>query len=62
MAQQHQRPMNNMFKVWQNLPPFSSRPNCGVVEAPATKVVNQQLSILLIVVFFIAAAVSIIKL
>jgi hypothetical protein len=48
-----------MLEVWQNLASFGSRPIGGIVEALLTKVVNPQLSVLLIVVFFIATAVSI---
>jgi hypothetical protein len=44
--------------MWQNLAPFGGRPIGGVVEALLTKVFNLQLSVLLIVVFFVAAAVS----
>jgi hypothetical protein len=47
-----------MFEVWQNLAPFGGRPISGAVEALLTKVVYQQLSLLLIVFSFIAAAVS----
>jgi hypothetical protein len=45
-----------MFKVWQNLAPFGGRPIGSAVEALLTKVVYQQLSVLLIVAFFIATA------
>jgi hypothetical protein len=40
-----------MFEVWQNSAPFGSRPIGGTVEALSTKVVNQQSSVLPIVVF-----------
>jgi hypothetical protein len=53
----HQHPTNNMFEVWQNLAPFSGRPIGGAVEALLTKVINWQSLVLLIVVFFVAAAV-----
>jgi hypothetical protein len=43
-----------MFKVWQNLAPFGGRPIGGAVEALSTKVINQQLSVLLINVSFVA--------
>jgi hypothetical protein len=46
--------------VWQNLAPFGGGPISGAVEALLTKFVNQQLSVLPIVVFFVAAAVNII--
>jgi hypothetical protein len=36
----HQRPTNDMFKVWQKLAPFGSSPIGSVVEALLTKVVN----------------------
>jgi hypothetical protein len=48
--------------VWQNLAIFSSRPIGGAIEALLTKVINQQSSVLPVVVFFVAtchAAVSI---
>jgi hypothetical protein len=48
-----------MFEVWQNSAPFGSRPIGSAVEALLTKVVNRQSSVLLIVVFFIVAAVGI---
>ncbi len=53
-AWQHQRPTNNMFKVWQNLSPFGGRPIGSAVEVLLTKVVNLRSSVLLIV-FFLAA-------
>jgi hypothetical protein len=59
-AQRHQHPTNNMLEVWQNLAPFFGRPICSTVEVLLTKVINQQLSVLPIVVFFVAAAVSVI--
>jgi hypothetical protein len=52
-ARQHQRPTNNMFKVWQNSAPFGCRPIGGTVEALLTKFVNQQLSVLPIVIFLL---------
>jgi hypothetical protein len=48
-----------MLEVWQNSASFSSRPIGSAVEALLTKVVNRQLSVVLIVVFFVAAAVSV---
>jgi hypothetical protein len=51
------------LEVRQNLAIFGDRPIGGAVEALLTKVVNQQLSISPIVVFFVAprrAAVSVI--
>ncbi len=42
--------------MWQNLAPFGGRPISGTVEALLTKVVNQRLSVLPIVVFFVAPA------
>ena len=41
-AWRHQRPTNNMFKVWHNSAPFGSRPIGGAVEVLLTKVVNWQ--------------------
>jgi hypothetical protein len=49
-----------MFEVWQNLAPFSGRPIVGAVEALLTKVINRQSSVSPIVVFYVAAAVSVI--
>jgi hypothetical protein len=40
-----------MFKVWQNLAPFGSRPIGGAVEALLTKTINRQLSVPMIVFF-----------
>jgi hypothetical protein len=48
-----------MFEVWQNLAPFDGGPIGGAVEALLTKVINRQSSVSPIVVFFLAAAVSI---
>jgi hypothetical protein len=59
-ARRHQRPTNNLLEVWQNLAPFGSRPIGSAVEALLTKIVNWQLSVLPIVDFFVAAAVSVI--
>jgi hypothetical protein len=42
-----------------NLAPFGSRPIVGAVEVLMTKFVHRQLSVLLIVPFFIATAVSV---
>jgi hypothetical protein len=53
-----------MFEVWQNSATFGSRPIGGAVEVLLTKVVNRQLSVLPIVVFFVAprcAAVSLLE-
>jgi hypothetical protein len=47
-----------MLKVWQNLAPFGGRLIGGAVEVLLTKLANLQLSVLLIVVFFVAAAVT----
>jgi hypothetical protein len=58
-AWQHQRPTNNMFKVWKNLAPFGGRPIGGVVEALLTKDINWGSSVSPIV-FFVKAAVSVI--
>jgi hypothetical protein len=49
-----------MLEVWQNLAPFGDSPIGGTVEALLTKSVNLQLSVLPIVVFFVATAVSVI--
>ncbi len=57
-ARRRQRPSNNTFKVWQNLPPFGGRPIGSAVEVLLTKVVNWQYWYSPIVVFFVAAAVS----
>ncbi len=59
-ARRRQCPTNNMFKVWQNLANTGGRPISTAVEVLLTKIINWQLSVLLIVVFFVAAAVSII--
>ncbi len=59
MARRRWCPTNNMFKVWQNLAPFGGRPIGSAVEALLTKVVNRQYWRSPIVVFFVAAAVSI---
>jgi hypothetical protein len=48
-----------MLEMWQNLASFSGRPIGSAVEVLLTKVINWQLSVLLIVVFFITAAVSV---
>jgi hypothetical protein len=48
-----------MLELWQNLACFGSRQINIAIEALLTKVVYWQLSVLLIVVFFIATAVSI---
>jgi hypothetical protein len=53
-AQQHQCPTNNLLEVWQNLAPFGGRPIGGTVEALLTTVLNQQSSVLPIVVVFFA--------
>ncbi len=45
---------------WQNLSPFGGRLIGDTVEVLLTKVVNWQLSVSLVVAFFIATAVSII--
>jgi hypothetical protein len=42
-----------MFEVWQNLAPFGGSPIGGANEALLTKYVNWQLSVLLIVVFWL---------
>jgi hypothetical protein len=47
-----------MFEVWQNSAPFSGRPMSSAVEVLSTKFVNQQSSVLPIVVF-VAATVSV---
>jgi hypothetical protein len=44
------------LEVWQNCASFGGTPIGGAVEALFTKVVNQGLSVSLIVVFFVAAA------
>jgi hypothetical protein len=49
-----------MLKVQQNVAPYGSRPIDGTIEALLTKFVNQRSSVLPIVVFFVATAVSII--
>jgi hypothetical protein len=51
-----QCPTNNLLGVWQNLAPFGGRPINAAVEALFTKVFNWLLSLLPIVVFFVAAA------
>jgi hypothetical protein len=48
-----------MFEVWENLAPFGGRPIGSAVEVLLTKVVNRQSLLLPIVVFLVAAAVSI---
>jgi hypothetical protein len=48
-----------MLEVSQNLASFGGRPISGAVEMLLTKVVNWLLSVSLIVVFFVAAAVSV---
>jgi hypothetical protein len=58
-ARQRQRPTNNLLKVWQNLAIFGGRPIGAAVETLLTIVVNQQSSVSPIVVFFVAAAISI---
>jgi hypothetical protein len=40
-----------MLEVWLNLASFGGRPIGGAVEALLTKVVNRQLSVLMIIVF-----------
>jgi hypothetical protein len=47
------------LEVWQNSASFGNRPIGGAIEALLTKVVNQQSSVLPIVVVFVAAAVSV---
>jgi hypothetical protein len=42
------------LEVWQNSAIFGGRPIGGTVEVLLTKVVNRQLSVLLIVVSFVA--------
>ncbi len=62
-ARQHQCPTNNLLEVWQNSAIFGGRPIGAAIEVLLTKVVNQQLSVSPIVVFFVAArhaAVSVI--
>jgi hypothetical protein len=59
-ARWHQYPTTNMLEVWHNLTPFGGRPIGSAVEALLTKVINWQLSVLPIVVFVVAVAVSII--
>jgi hypothetical protein len=59
-AQWCRHPTNNMFEVGQNSAPFGGRPIGGAVEALLTKVVNRRASVMLIVYFFVAAAVSVI--
>jgi hypothetical protein len=44
------------LEVWQNLAIFGGRPIGGAVEALLTKTINQQLSVLLIVVFLLLPA------
>jgi hypothetical protein len=56
-AQRRQHPTNYLLEVWQNMAIFGSRPIGGAVEMLLTKVLNWQLSVLPIVVFFVAAAV-----
>jgi hypothetical protein len=46
-----------MFEVWQNLAIFSGQPIGGAIEALLNKVINQQLSVLPIVVFSLPPAV-----
>jgi hypothetical protein len=59
-AQQRQRFTNNIIKVWQNLAPFGGSPLGSAVELLLTKVLNWQPLTLLIVVFYVAAAVSVV--
>jgi hypothetical protein len=40
-----------MFKVWQNLAPFGSKPIGGAVEVLLTKVINRRSSVLLMLFF-----------
>jgi hypothetical protein len=49
-----------MLEVWNDLAPFDSRLIGGTIEALLTKIANQQLSVLPIAAFFVAAAVSVI--
>jgi hypothetical protein len=46
-----------MLEVWKNLAPFGGRLIGSADEALLTKVVNWQLSVLLIVVFVAAAVI-----
>ncbi len=48
-----------MLELWQNEAPFDGRPISGAVEALLTKVVNQRLSVLPTVVFFVTADILI---
>jgi hypothetical protein len=49
-----------MFEVWQNLALFGGRPIVGAVKVLLRKVINQLLSVLPIVVIFVATtAVSV---
>jgi hypothetical protein len=48
-----------MLHVWQNLASFGGRSIGSAVEALLTKVVYWQLSVSLIAVFFVAAAISV---
>jgi hypothetical protein len=48
-----------MFQVRQNLAPFGGRPISSAIEGLLTKILNQQSSALPIVVFYVAAAVSV---
>jgi hypothetical protein len=59
-VQRHQLRTINVLEVWQNSAPFGGRPIGGTVEVLLTKFVNWQSSVLPIIVFFVAADVSII--
>jgi hypothetical protein len=59
-AQRRQRPTKTTLEVWQNSAPFGGRPIGGAVEALLTKFINRRLSVLLIIVYFVAATVSVI--
>jgi hypothetical protein len=48
-----------MIEVWQHLAPFGGRSIGGAVEALLTKVIYWQLLVSLIVVVFVATAVSV---
>jgi hypothetical protein len=50
--------MPHMFKVWQKLTPFGGKLIGGSVEALLAKANNQQVSVLPIVICFVAAAAT----
>jgi hypothetical protein len=58
-TRKHQHPTNDMLEVWQNSASFGRRLVGSAIEALLTKVVHWRSSVLLIVVFLVATAVSV---